>query len=258
MSGDAASRLGHRRAARHRPRHRAGARRRRLRHRGDRSRRDGRRSPAPSPSAGARGVAAEGFAADIADLASHAALLDEVEARLGPLSCLVNNAGVSVLQRGDLLDVTPESFDRCIAVNTRGTFFLTQAVARRMIALAPPTWHRSIVTITSSNARAASLQRGEYCLSKAATSMASTLFALRLAEHGIGVYEVQPGLIATEMTAPSKARYDAQIDAGLTAIPRWGEPEEVARVVVTMASGLLPYTVGQAIMVDGGLTIPRF
>ena len=88
--------------------------------------------------------------------------------------------------------------------------------------------------------------------------MASTLFALRLAEHGIGVYEVQPGLIATEMTAPSKARYDAQIDAGLTAIRRWGEPEEVARIVVTMASGLLPYTVGQAIMVDGGLTIARF
>ena len=179
--------------------------------------------------------------------------------RLGPLACLVNNAGVSVLQRGDLLDVTPESFDRCIAVNTRGTFFLTQAVARRMLAargaglasldrddhLRPTSVpHRSTAASTASP--------------RPGSSMVATLFALRLAEQGIGVYEVQPGLIATEMTAPSKARYDAQIESGLLPTGRWGEPEDVARVVGTMALGLLPYTVGQAVAVDGGLLVRKF
>ena len=163
-----------------------------------------------------------------------------------------------MLSRGDLLDVSPESFDRCIAVNTRGTFFLTQAFARRMIA---------------DGAEPAPLDRDDHLVQRPCRLAAARrilpvqggyvhgVHALRCSvspTHGIGVYEVQPGLIATEMTAPSKARYDAQIEAGLTAIRRWGEPEEVARIVVTMASGLLPYTVGQAIMVDGGLTIARF
>lgn len=206
----------------------------------------------------AAGVRAEGLAADVADLAAHGALLDAVEARLGPLAALVNNAGVSVLSRGDLLDVTPESFDRCLAVNTRGTFFLTQAAAKRMLAAPTPGWHRSIVNITSSNARGASILRGEYCVSKAGLSMASTLFALRLAADGIGVYEVQPGIIETEMTAPSKARHDATIASGATAVPRWGRPEEVARVVATMATGQLPYTVGLPVPVDGGLLIQKF
>ncbi len=207
----------------------------------------------------ALGRQSKAIAADIADIDGHEPLLDAAEAALGPLDCLVNNAGVSVLKRGDLLEVTPESYDRCLQINTRGTFFLMQAFARRLLArtsaVTPP---RSMITITSSNAVAASVTRGEYCVSKAALSMASTLFALRLADHGIGVYEVQPGLIATEMTAPSKARYDAQIDAGLTAIRRWGQPEEVARVVATLARDGLPYTVGQPIRVDGGLLITKF
>jgi NAD(P)-dependent dehydrogenase (short-subunit alcohol dehydrogenase family) len=205
---------------------------------------------------GARCVA---LAADIADLSGHARLLDEAQAGLGPLDCLVNNAGVSVLKRGDLLEVSPESFDRCIAVNTRGTFFLTQAFAKRLLAqAAKPGVHRSIVTITSSNAIAASIARGEYCVSKAGLSMASTLFSVRLADQGIGVYEVQPGFIETEMTAPSKARYDDQIAGGLTAIRRWGKPEEVARAVATLASGGLPYSAGQAVRVDGGLLVAKF
>lgn len=205
------------------------------------------------------GARALTLAADIADLDSHEALLDSAEAAIGPLHCLVNNAGVSVLSRGDLLDVTPESYDRCQAVNTRGTFFLTQAFSRRLIAREDATAvHRSIVTITSSNAAAASVLRGEYCISKAALSMASTLFAVRLADQGIGVYEVQPGLIQTEMTAPARDAYDAAIDRGLTVIRRWGQPGEVARVVVTMARGEMPYTVGQCVRVDGGLLIPRF
>jgi len=210
-------------------------------------------------SEGARACAVPG---DIAAIDGHAALLDAVTSGLGRLDCLVNNAGVSVLSRGDLLDVSPESYDRCLAVNTRGTFFLTQAFARRLVAAPPPDdgIPRSIVTITSVNAEAASINRGEYCISKAALSMSSRLFALRLAEvgAGIGVWEVRPGFIETEMSAPSKARYDDYISRGMTAIRRWGRPEDVAQVIVTLASGGLPYAVGEAIHVDGGLTIAKF
>jgi NAD(P)-dependent dehydrogenase (short-subunit alcohol dehydrogenase family) len=164
------------------------------------------------------------------------------------------------MSRGDLLDVTPVSFDRCIAVNTRGTFFLMQTYARHCLARqrAAVAAHPCVITITSSNAVAASPLRGEYCVSKAGLSMANTLFSLRLAQHGISVYEVQPGLIETEMTAPSRSRYDAQIDQGLTAIKRWGTPQEVATTVRTLATGGLPYSVGQAIRVDGGLLVTKY
>lgn len=196
---------------------------------------------------------------DIGQIDHHAPLLDAIAEGLGEPDCLVNNAGVSVLQRGDLLEAGVESYDRCFGVNTRGTFFLTQAVARRMAARPrDPAVVRSIVFVTSSNAVAATVERGEYCMSKAALHMAARLFALRLARCGIGVYEVQPGLILTEMTAPSKPKYDALIEAGMTAEPRWGLPEDVARVIRTMAAGLLPYTVAQEVRVDGGLLIQRF
>lgn len=195
--------------------------------------------------------------ADISELAAHATVLDEAEASLGPLTTLVNNAGVSVLSRGDLLDVTPESFDRCMTVNARGTFFLTQAFARRVRKVVGPA-HRSIISITSANATAVSIARGEYCMSKSAASMMSKLFAARLSDEGIGVYEIQPGFIETDMTAPSKAKYDALIDNGLTVVKRFGTPDEVGRVAVTLASGLLPYTVGQPILVDGGLLTVRY
>lgn len=208
--------------------------------------------------AGARAIA---VVSDLADIDSHQATLLDIEARLaGPIDCLVNNAGVSVMSRGDLLEVTPASFDRCIAVNTRGTFFLIQAFARHLLARAQSSVaaHPSVITITSSNAVAASPLRGEYCVSKAGLSMANTLFSLRLAEHGVSVYEVQPGLIETEMTAPSRARYDAQIEQGLTAIKRWGTPQEVATTVRTLATGGLPYSVGQAIRIDGGLLVTKY
>lgn len=207
----------------------------------------------------ATGATCVALAADIADLESHARLIGKAQAALGALDCLVNNAGVSVLNRGDLLDVSPESFDRCIAVNTRGTFFLTQAFAQRLMTQAPKdSVYRSIITISSSNALAASIARGEYCISKAGLSMASTLFSVRLADHGIGVFEVQPGFIETEMTAPSKARYDEQIANGLTVIRRWGQPADVAATVATLATGGLAYSAGQAIKVDGGLLTPKF
>lgn len=204
-----------------------------------------------------KGLKTAAIVADIGDISGHARLLDAAEAALGPLTTLVNNAGVSVMSRGDLLDVTPESYDRCLNINTRGTFFLTQAFARRVRDV-PSHCHRSIVSVTSCNATAVSTARGEYCISKAGASMMSKLFAARLSDEDIGVYEIQPGFIETDMTAPSKAKYDALIDNGLTVIKRFGSPAEVARIAVTLASGLLPYTTGQAILADGGLMMVRY
>ena len=205
----------------------------------------------------ALGRASVTIVGDIGNIGVHGRLLDEAEAALGPLTTLVNNAGVSVLSRGDLLDVTAESYDRCLAINTRGTFFLTQAFARRLLGN-PATAHRSIVTISSANAVAPSIARGEYCISKAGAAMITKLFAARLSNEGIGVYEIQPGFIETDMTAPSKAKYDALIEGGLTVIKRFGTPEEVARIALTLASGLLPYTSGQVITADGGLLSVRY
>ena len=201
------------------------------------------------------GVKSVAVISDISDLASHTAMLDAAEAALGPLTTLVNNAGVSVLIRGDLLEVTSESYDRCLDVNTRGTFFLTQAFAKR---LQPSEHHRSIVTISSANAGGVSITRGEYCISKAGVSMMSKLFAARLSNEGVGVYEIQPGFIETDMTAPSKARYDKLIEKGLTVIKRFGRPDEVGRIALTLAQGLLPYTTGQIIHADAGLMMVRY
>ena len=207
----------------------------------------------------AKGVRAVPVTGDVASLPDHGAMLDDAERKLGPLTTLINNAGVSVMNRGDLLDVTTESYDRCQTVNTRGLFFLTQAFARRLLERERPTaLHHSIVTITSANAIGVSINRGEYCVSKAGASMVSKLFAARLSNDGIGVYEIQPGFIETDMTAPSKARYDKLIDDGLTVIKRWGKPEEVARIAVTLATGGLPYTTGQAIAADAGLLTVRY
>jgi NAD(P)-dependent dehydrogenase (short-subunit alcohol dehydrogenase family) len=197
------------------------------------------------------------IAGDLSKVDDHARIFDEAEAVLGPLTTLINNAGVSVMTRGDLLDVSPESYDRCLDVNTRGTFFLTQEFARRALKLSGPA-HRSIVTVSSANAVAPSIARGEYCISKAGVSMTSKLFAARLSNDGIGVYEIQPGFIETDMTAPSKAKYDTLIEGGLTVIKRWGKPEEVARIAVTLATGLLPYTSGQIIQADAGLLTVRY
>ena len=208
---------------------------------------------------GARGGRAHFIAADIADLTAQPGLVEAAFGAFGRLDCLVNNAGVSVLGRGDLLDVSRESYDRCLDVNLRGPFFLIQRIARRMLEQAPLEGAppRSIVTITSVNAELAALDRGEYCISKAGVSMLTKLFALRLAPHGIGVFEVRPGIIRTAMTAPSAERYEREIARGLTPIARWGEPADVGRAVATIASGRLPFSVGQVIHVDGGLSQKR-
>lgn len=198
------------------------------------------------------------IAGDVAAIASHAGLADQVWSKLGPLTCLVNNAGVSVLNRGDLLDATPESYDRCLNINLRGAFFLTQTVAKRMLADAAPASHRSIINITSVSADVVSINRGEYCISKAGASMMTKLFAVRLADSGIGVYEIQPGIIRTDMTKVSEARLDQLIKDGISPIKRWGEAEDVAQTVATAAEGRLPFAVGQTLVVDGGLAIKAF
>jgi NAD(P)-dependent dehydrogenase (short-subunit alcohol dehydrogenase family) len=207
------------------------------------------------------GIAARGWRGafvqgDVADLVGHARLLDAAAAAFDGIDVLVNNAGVSVAVRGDLLDVTPESFDRQIAVNLRAPFFLTQALARRWLAAPAPS--RTIVTISSVNAEVASLNRGEYCIAKTGLAMTTRLFALRLAEAGIGVFEIRPGIIATDMTAPAKERYDALIDGGLSPIRRWGEPADIGRAAVALASGAFAFSVGEAVRVDGGLALRQF
>ncbi len=194
---------------------------------------------------------------DISKIETHHTMLAQAE-KIGHLTTLVNNAGVGVMSRGDLLDVTAESYDRCLNINTRGKFFLTQAFAKHVLKNKAIEVHRSIITISSSNVSALSIARGEYCISKAAVSMATKLFAARLSNEGIGVYEIQPGFIETDMTAPVLEKYSKLIDDGLTVIKRFGQPEDVARVASTMAQGLLPYTVGQAIQVDGGLLSVRY
>jgi NAD(P)-dependent dehydrogenase (short-subunit alcohol dehydrogenase family) len=198
-------------------------------------------------------------AADIGNLETHGALTEAAIARWGRLDCLVNNAGVSVLHRGDLLEATPESFDRCWRINTRAVFFLSQAAARRMIEQGEiGRRHRSIINITSSNAIAVAVRRGEYCVSKAASSMTTRLFAVRLAGAGIGVYEIRPGLIETEMTRPVKAMYDELVASPQVPAHRWGQPEDVAAAVCALAEGRLRYSTGEAVAVDGGLTLLKY
>jgi 3-oxoacyl-[acyl-carrier protein] reductase len=196
---------------------------------------------------------------DVADIDSHAALLARIEAEQGPLACLVNNAGVSSLVRGDMLEVTPESFDRCAAVNLRGTFFLTQAVARRFLAVAartrPPV--RSIVTISSANTVVVGETRADYCITKAGLPMMTQLFATRLATSGIAVYEIRPGIIETEMTAPAFERYYPLIRAGGVPMRRWGTADEVGAAVATLARGDIPYATGIHLDIGGGFQMYR-
>lgn len=193
---------------------------------------------------------------DVADLASHGRLADAAWAAFGRIDCLVNNAGISVKTRGDIFDVSPESFDRLIGTNLRGPFFLTQTVARRMVGAPSPAF-RSIITISSMNAEAASPDRAEYCISKIGLSMMSRVYALRLAGDGIHTYEVRPGVIRTDMTAVARERYDRMFAEGFAPIARWGEPDDVGAAVASLASGALAYTTGEVIHVDGGLSVAK-
>lgn len=199
--------------------------------------------------------------ADIGSGAGRAQLVEEAVGRFGVIDLLVNNAGIAPKVRADLLDTAEASFDDLISTNLKGPFFLTQAIARHMIehrGEMPPEVQPVIINISSISAYTASVNRGEYCISKSGIAMMTQLFAVRLAEHGINVYEVRPGVIATDMTGPVKAKYDKLIlEDGLLPIRRWGEPEDVAKAVTAIAGGALPYSTGQVIDVDGGFHIRR-
>jgi 3-oxoacyl-[acyl-carrier protein] reductase len=206
-----------------------------------------------------QGITAVAVVGDVSDVSIHESLLENAEIGIGPLTTLVNNAGVSVLRRGDLLDVTPESYDRCQAINTRGAFFLSQAWAKRILqGPRDDDRHRSVITVSSSNAVAISIARGEYCVSKAGASMVAKLFAVRLGAEGIGSYEIQPGLIETPMTAVVKDLYEQRIREGLIVAPRIGQPSDIGSIAVALATGKLAYCTGQTVHADGGLVIPRF
>ncbi len=177
----------------------------------------------------------------------------------GRIDLLVNNAGIAPRVRADLLEATPESFDEVLATNLRGPYFLTQTVAHRMVEMIRggiiPAGR--IVNVSSISAYTSSPSRGEYCVSKAGIHMMTKLFADRLAEHGITVNEVQPGIIETDMTGPVRAKYDKLIGEGLTPIRRWGKPEDVGRAVAAIAAGYFDFTTGAAIPVDGGFHLRR-
>jgi 3-oxoacyl-[acyl-carrier protein] reductase len=204
-----------------------------------------------------REIRAELFQADIARRADRKRLIDFAREKFGRLDLLVNNAGVAPKIRADLLEASEESFDRLININLKGPYFLTQLAARWMVeqvqtATFSPPPRPKIVTISSISGYAASTNRGDYCLSKAALTMLTRLYAARLAPHGIRVYEIRPGIIDTDMTRPVRAKYDQPIADGLTPIRRWGTPEDVGQAVAAIAQDLLPFSTGEVLNVDGG------
>jgi NAD(P)-dependent dehydrogenase (short-subunit alcohol dehydrogenase family) len=196
------------------------------------------------------------FRHDVSNVKAIPQLLDQVEAKLGPVTTFVNNAGVGAPVRGDLLDLQPDNWDFVQNINLRGAFFLAQEVARRMLAQDGETY-RSLCFVTSVSAEMTSPERGEYCVSKAGASMVAKLFAARLAAHNIGVFELRPGVIATEMTAGVKDKYDARIADGLIPAARWGTPADIGEAVVPLALGQMAYCSGSVISVDGGLSVAR-
>lgn len=211
---------------------------------------------------GGKPIRAEICQADISKSEDRKKLIAFTQAQFGRLDLLVNNAGVAPDVRADILEAREESFDRLIAINVKGPYFLTQLAAKWMIEQI--THHASritsrpkIITISSISAYTASTNRGDYCVSKAALAMLTPLFASRLAANGINVYEIRPGIIATDMTGAVKEKYDQLIADGLTPIQRWGTPEDVGRAVAAIASDALPFSTGEVINVDGGFHLRR-
>ena len=209
----------------------------------------------------AENARAEIFAADVADDGDRHRLVTHTREHFGRLDLLVNNAGIAPDKRVDLLEASAEGFDHLLNVNLKGPFFLSQLVARWMIEQkhsgSVPDYAPAIVNISSVSAYAASPERAAYCISKAGLAMMTKVFAARLADEGINVYEIRPGVITTDMTAGVKEKYDKQIADGLTPIRRWGAPEDVARAVAAIASGSFPFSTGEVINVDGGFHLRR-
>ena len=206
-----------------------------------------------------RGAAVAYCQGDVGSPRDRMRIVDHVRERFGTVNALVNNAGRAPRVRADLLDATEESFEELIRTNLQGPYFLTQAVAREQVARrkTEPSFAAAIVFITSVSAEMASVNRGEYCVSKAGLAMAVRLFATRLAEAGIAVFEVRPGIIATDMTSAVQEVYDRRIAEGLVPERRWGQPEDVGRAVATLLRGDVPYATGTVVHVDGGLSVPR-
>jgi NAD(P)-dependent dehydrogenase (short-subunit alcohol dehydrogenase family) len=206
--------------------------------------------------AGSKGIELQ---ADIGKSADRATLVDETISRFGRLDVLVNNAGITSVGRKDLLEATEESWDTVFATNLKGPFFLAQLAARQMITLVDQSAisRGTIINVSSISAYAVSTNRADYCMAKAAMQMMTWLLADRLAEHCIYVYEVCPGVIASDMTAPVKEKYDRLIAEGLSPIRRWGQPDDVASAVTMLAGGQLPFSTGERINVDGGFHIRR-
>lgn len=198
-------------------------------------------------------------AGDIADLSQHPRMIQEALDHFGAIDLLVNNAGVAPLKRAELLDCTPESYDRVMGINLRGPFFFTQAVAKQMIRQVQERRHQkpAIIFITSISADTASPNRTEYCVSKAGLSMTAASFAVYLAEYGINVYDVRPGIIATDMTSAVREKYDALIESGLLLQKRWGTPEDIGKAVTALADGYFDYATGAVIEVGGGFSVKR-
>lgn len=196
---------------------------------------------------------------DVSNRDDRVATFEKVLGEFGELNALTNNAGVAPLVRADIMEATEESFDRVMNINLKGPYFLTQLVANYMAEQKKknPDFNAAIINICSVSATVPSVSRGEYCLSKAGVAMATMLWAVRLAEFGIPVYEIRPGIIKTDMTAAVTAKYDKLIAEGLTLQPRWGYPEDVGRAVASLLRGDFPYSTGQVINVGGGMEIAR-
>jgi 3-oxoacyl-[acyl-carrier protein] reductase len=196
---------------------------------------------------------------DVGKESSRKAIMDKMRSHFGRLNVLVNNAGVAPKERKDILEATEESFDYVLSTNLKSSYFLSQAAANWMIEQkeADDSFEGAIINVSSISATVVSINRGEYCVAKAGMSMATQLFAARLGEYNIPVYEVRPGVIATDMTAKVTEKYDKLIAEGLMVQPRWGLPEDVGKAVAALSTGSFPYSTGQVIMVDGGMTIPR-
>jgi 3-oxoacyl-[acyl-carrier protein] reductase len=196
---------------------------------------------------------------NIAATADRKKVLQQVRNHFNKLNILVNNAGIAPKERRDVLSTTEESFDEVISTNLKGNYFLTQDAANWMIEQKQfdKSFTGCIINVSSVSATVVSVNRGEYCISKAGISMATQLFAVRLGEYDIPVYEVRPGVISTDMTSGVKEKYDALIEQGLFVQKRWGQPEDVGKCVGALAMGSFPYSTGQVFMVDGGIAIPR-
>jgi len=205
---------------------------------------------------GAQVIYAQG---NVADKTDRQQIFDTVISEFGHLNVLVNNAGIAPRERKDILEATEDIFDEVLTTNLKGPYFLTQLFANHMVQQkkSNPDFPACIINVSSVSATVASVNRGEYCISKAGIAMATKLWAARLGEFDIPVYEIQPGVIKTDMTAGVTEKYDRLFEQGISIQKRWGTPEDIGKVAAAMATGMLPYSTGQVVLVDGGMTVQR-